>query len=332
MSLLVVESLVVDLPVERGLRRVIHNVDLELAAGEAVGLVGESGAGKSITSRAVIRLLPEGAALHGALRFGERSVLAMGRDELRAYRAGEVAMIFQDPRAHINPVRTIGDFLTEALLERGATRAAAFEAAGDLLATVGITEIARRLRQYPHELSGGLLQRVMIAGALSVQPRLLLADEPTTALDVTTQSEVMAHLDTQRRERGLAMLFVTHDLELAAAVCDRIAVMYAGCLVEDSPAARIHDAPLHPYTAALLASRPSATTRSRRLAAIPGRPLSAHEAGPGCVFASRCPFVEERCLRERPALSALEDGRVACHRAGELHARLSEIATTPIAS
>jgi ABC-type dipeptide/oligopeptide/nickel transport system ATPase component len=167
-------------------------------------------------------------------------------------------MIFQDPRAHINPVRTIGDFLTEALLERGEPRHRADAIVSGLLSAVGITDAARRMRQYPHELSGGLLQRVMIAAALAIEPKLLLADEPTTALDVTTQSDVMVNLDTQRRERGLAMLFVTHDLELAAAVCDRIAVMYAGYLVEDSPAASLHAEALHPYTAGLLASRPSA--------------------------------------------------------------------------
>jgi oligopeptide/dipeptide ABC transporter ATP-binding protein len=236
-------------------------------------------------------------------------------------------MIFQDPRAHINPVRTIGDFLTEALLERGESRHRAEAVVSGLLSEVGITDAGRRMRQYPHELSGGLLQRVMIAAALAVEPKLLLADEPTTALDVTTQSDVMVNLDTQRRERRLAMLFVTHDLELAAAVCDRIAVMYAGYLVEDSPAAPLHAEALHPYTAGLLASRPSPAARSRRLAAIPGRPLSAFEAGDGCAFASRCPFVVDRCRAERPMLREFASGRVACHRVEELRGRLSAVAS-----
>ncbi len=332
MSLLDIDALAVDLPVGRDRRRVIHDVTLSLAEGEAVGLVGESGAGKSITSRAVIRLLPDGSALHGEIAFQGRSVPAMDREQLRAFRSSSVAMIFQDPRAHINPVRRIGDFLTEALRERGDSPAEAREVVGTLLRTVGINDVARRMQQYPYELSGGLLQRVMIAAALAVGPKLLLADEPTTALDVTTQSDVMVHLDTQRRERGLAMLFVTHDLELAAAVCDRIAVMYAGCLVEDSPAARLHAERLHPYTAALLASRPSPSARAARLSAIPGRPLSAFEAGPGCVFASRCPFVEDRCVAVRPALRRLGGGRVACHRAEELRGGLVRSATSPVAT
>jgi oligopeptide/dipeptide ABC transporter ATP-binding protein len=312
------EAMAIDLKVGRTRRRVVHDVTLAVAEGEGVGLVGESGAGKSMTSRAVIRLLPEGAEIHGDVRMSGRSVPAMDREELRRYRLRDVAMIFQDPRAHVNPVRRIGDFLTEALLERGDPRQDALDKVSDLLVRVGISDPDRRMRQYPHELSGGLLQRVMIAAALAIEPKLLLADEPTTALDVTTQSDVMVHLDAQRRRRGLAMIFVTHDLELAIAVCDRIAVMYAGYLVEDSPAASLHQDAIHPYTKGLLASRPSAAMRMERLAAIPGRPLSAFEVGEGCVFASRCAFAQERCLEERPGLRDFGAGRVACHRAEEL--------------
>ncbi|MGH9020510.1 MAG: ABC transporter ATP-binding protein [Acidimicrobiales bacterium] len=327
MNVLDVDHLAVDLPVEGQPRRVIHDVTLSIAEGEAVGLVGESGAGKSMASRAVIRLLPHGATVLGDVSFEGRSVLAMDRTQLRAFRAHDVAMVFQDPRAHINPVRTVGDFLVEALVERGDARGDAVDVVSGLLRVVGIDDPARRMRQYPHELSGGLLQRVMIAAALAVSPKLLLADEPTTALDVTTQSDVMVNLDTQRRERGLAMLFVTHDLELAAAVCDRIAVLYAGFLVEDVAAADLHRAARHPYTAGLLASRPSPTTRERRLVAIPGRPLSAYEVGPGCAFATRCAFAVERCHTERPELRDLDGGRVACHRAEELRRRLTLIPT-----
>ena len=186
----------------------------------------------------------------------------MSAASLRQYRRRDVAMIFQDPRAAINPVRRIGDFLTEALVDRGDSDSSALETVTGLLESVGINDVPRRMRQYPHELSGGLLQRMMIAAALAITPKLLLADEPTTALDVTTQSDVMVNLDTQRRERGLAMIFVTHDLELASAVCDRIAIMYAGFLVEDSPAAGLHREALHPYTAALLASRPTSPLAS----------------------------------------------------------------------
>ena len=322
MNTLDLDHLAVDLEVEGRRRRVIHDVSLSVGEGQAVGLVGESGAGKSITSRAVLRLLPEGARVGGEITFRGRSVLAMDAEELRDFRLHDVAMIFQDPKAHVNPVRTIGDFLTEALIERGNDERAALDTVTNLLEVVGIDEAPRRMRQYPHELSGGMLQRVMIAAALAIEPRLLLADEPTTALDVTTQSDVMVNLDAQRRERGLAMLFVTHDLELAAAVCDRIAVMYAGFLVEDSPASQLHRDALHPYTAGLAASRPSATARVRRLAAIPGRPLSAYEVGEGCAFVARCPFAQERCRVERPELREVGEGRVACHRTEELRGHM----------
>jgi len=322
MNVLSIDGLSVDLPGPEGPRRVLYDVTLDVAEGEAVGLAGESGAGKSMTARAVIRLLPRGAVTSGDIVVNGASVLAMGTVALRNYRMRDVAMIFQDPRAAINPVRRIGDFLVEALVERGDPEAKALEIVTGLLESVGIKDVSRRLRQYPHELSGGLLQRVMIAAALAIEPKLLLADEPTTALDVTTQSDVMVNLDTQRRERGLAMIFVTHDLELASAVCDRIAVMYAGFLVEDSPAEGLHHAALHPYTAALLASRPSVAARERRLVAIPGRPLSPFEVGEGCSFAPRCPFAQDRCRVERPILRKVGVGRVACHRTEELQGQL----------
>ncbi len=324
-ALLEIRDLRVELPVQRAMQPVIQDVTLTVDEGEAVGLVGESGAGKSMTSRAVIRLLPPQAAVTGEIVFDGVSVMALGRDALRRYRAADVAMIFQDPRTHVNPVRRIGDFLTEALVTNGAAdRAEAARRVVGLLQDVGIEDASRRLRQYPHELSGGLLQRVMIASALAVEPRLMLADEPTTSLDVTTQAEVMAILDDQRRQRQLAMVFVTHDLELAAAVCDRIAVMYAGFLVEDRPAASLHEMARHPYTAGLLASRPSATQRARRLWAIPGRPLSSYEVMWGCPFASRCPFVVDRCRDEQQVIRDVDGGRVRCWRAEELSGRLAE--------
>jgi oligopeptide/dipeptide ABC transporter ATP-binding protein len=188
----------------------------------------------------------------------------------------------------------------------------------ELLADVLVDDPERRLGQYPHELSGGLLQRVMIAAALSTEPRLLLADEPTTALDVTTQAEVMAILDEQRRERGLSLLFVTHDLDLAAAVCDRITVMYAGSVVETQPGPRLCEKPIHPYSRALLAARPSVEATGRRQAAIPGRPLSSFEAPDGCAFADRCAYVEPACRETTPPVLELEGALVRCRRAQEL--------------
>jgi oligopeptide/dipeptide ABC transporter ATP-binding protein len=320
--LLEIDGLVVRLPVEGELRTVLHGVSLTIAAGEAVGLVGESGSGKSMTARAVARLLPRGAEISGDIRFEGHAVDALRGGRLRAYR-GDVSMVFQDPRAHINPVRRIGDFMTEALrTNTGLGAAEARRRAVALLAEVGIEDGERRLRQYPHELSGGLLQRVMIATALLTEPRLLLADEPTTALDVTTQAEVMAILDDLRRRRGLALLFITHDLDLAGAVCDRTVVMYAGQVMETRAAALLHDRPLHPYTAALAAARPSLDHVTERLAAIPGRPLSAFEAPSGCAFASRCAYVEDACTAARPALEGLHGGEVRCRRAAELHVQL----------
>jgi oligopeptide/dipeptide ABC transporter ATP-binding protein len=323
--LMEIEGLVVRLPVEGSLRTVLHGVSFAIRPGEALGLVGESGSGKSMTARAIDRLLPAGAQVEGSLRFDGADVRTLAGADLRRYRA-EVAMIFQDPRAHINPVRRIGDFMTEALRTNGGISTEEAETrAVELLLAVGIEDGARRLRQYPHELSGGLLQRVMIASALLTEPRLLLADEPTTALDVTTQAEVMAILDDLRREHRLAMLFITHNLELAAAVCDRTVVMYAGQVVEVRASTLLHGDPLHPYTAALAAARPDVAATAERLTAIPGRPLSAFEAPEdACAFAERCPHVAEVCRTARPALVEVDGGLTRCARADELRGTLTE--------
>jgi oligopeptide/dipeptide ABC transporter ATP-binding protein len=301
---------------------IIADVSLSVGTGQALGVVGESGSGKSMTMRSVLRALPRRATVEGAISYRGRAVYEMSARELRAWRAKQVALIYQDPRAHINPVHTIGDFLTE-VLRRTEGRRAAEERAVDLLQQVGIPDAERRMDQYPHQLSGGLLQRVMIASAMLVRPELIIADEPTTALDVTTQQEVMAILDEQRRERDLAMIFITHDLDLAVAVTDRLAVMYAGRIVESGASATIHEAARHPYTAALMAARPSTTTR-RRPWTIPGRPAAAYEIETGCGFAPRCPFAQDRCRLETPALTAHAGHQVACHRANELD--LTELA------
>jgi oligopeptide/dipeptide ABC transporter ATP-binding protein len=322
--LLVIDGLRARLPVEGRMQTVLHDVSFTVGAGEAVGLVGESGSGKSMTARAVARLLPPGAEVEGSIRYDGAEVSGLRGGALRALR-GEVAMNFQDPRAHINPVRSIGDFLGEALrTNRGVSRGESRERAVRALADVGIDDGVRRLRQYPHELSGGLLQRVMIAGALLIEPRLVLADEPTTALDVTTQAEVMAILDELRRERGLALLFITHDLDLAGAVCDRTAVMYAGRIVEQQSSLTLGERPRHPYTAALSAARPAIDGTVRRLAAIRGRPVSAFEAPDGCAFAPRCDFAQDACREAVPALRAVDGGEVRCRRAAEIADELVE--------
>jgi oligopeptide/dipeptide ABC transporter ATP-binding protein len=321
--LLELEALTVSLPVEGAMRPVLQEVSFAIRPGEALGLVGESGSGKSMTARAIDRLLPQGAAVTGNVKFDGRDVMRLAGADLRRFR-GEVAMIFQDPRAHTNPVRRIGDFMTEALrTNAGVGVVDASRQAVALLKSVGIEDGERRLSQYPHELSGGLLQRVMIASALLTKPRLLLADEPTTALDVTTQAEVMAILANLRSELRLAMLFITHNLELAAAICDRTVVMYAGQVVEVRESSRLHDQPLHPYTAALAAARPSISATTHRLTAIAGRPLSAFEApADECAFAARCPHVAGVCRERRPALVELDGGLTRCARATELFGRL----------
>jgi oligopeptide/dipeptide ABC transporter ATP-binding protein len=322
--LLDVGGLTVRLPVDGVQQAVLRDVSLTLQAGEAVGLVGESGSGKSMTARAIDRLLPPGAQVEGRIRYRGQDVSELAGADLRAYRS-KVAMIFQDPRAHVNPVRRIGDFMTEALRTNLRTPAEyARLRAVDMLTQVGIEDGARRLRQYPHELSGGMLQRVMIAAALLTDPQLLLADEPTTALDVTTQAEVMAILDNLRRDYGLAMLFITHDLELAAAICDRTIVMYAGQVVEVRSSALLHEDPLHPYTAALAAARPDIGRTAARLRAIPGRPLSAFEAPiDECAFAPRCQYASDSCRSGVPDLTELDGGLARCVRAHELRGQLA---------
>jgi oligopeptide/dipeptide ABC transporter ATP-binding protein len=325
--LLEVDGLNVRLPIDGIHRPVLREVSFSLRPGEAFGLVGESGSGKSMTARAIDRLLPPGAEVTGSIRFDGRDVSTLAGAGLRQFR-GQVAMIFQDPRAHTNPVRRIGDFMTEALRTNMSVPAAEARArAVDMLGQVGIEDGERRLRQYPHQLSGGMLQRVMIAAALLTKPRLLLADEPTTALDVTTQAEVMAILDDLRREFGLTMLFITHDLELAAAICDRTAVMYAGQIVEIRRSSLLHDDPLHPYTAALAGARPDIGQTAHRLRAIPGRPLSAFEAPQEeCAFAPRCPHARDVCLAEVPSLVEIGGGLSRCARTHELRGKLQAAA------
>lgn len=304
------------------LRPLVHEVTLRVAAGEVVGLVGESGSGKSVTARSALGLFPSRATVTGSVRVTGVEVVNLGAADLRRVRAERAAMVFQDPSASINPVRRVGDFLTEALrTNRGWPRARARDRAVRLLTDVGIAEPNAALRRYPHEFSGGMLQRVMIAAALAGEPALLLADEPTTALDVGTQAEVLAILLRLQAERGTGLLFVSHDLELAAAICDRIAVMYAGAIVEEQPADRLFRAPRHPYTRGLLAATPrlpSAPAQADQLEPIMGRPLGLAELASGCTFAARCPQAVVACTRTAPALRPFDDGRVACHRADEL--------------
>ena len=308
-------------------RVLVQDVTLSIHRGESVGLVGESGSGKSMTVKAAMRLLPRNAETQGTVAFEGRPVDQFNRSQLAAYRSSDVGLIHQDPRAHTNPMRTIGQFLVESVVAtRSMSKREATDRAISLLGDMGIGDARRRMDQYPHQLSGGLLQRVMIAAALMNQPRLIFADEPTTALDVTVQSEVMAILTEQIEENDLGMLLVTHDLDLAAAVTDTLVVMYAGTVVESGRADDLYEDPRHPYTAALLASRPS-TTQVKRLVSIQGRPAAAFEVGPGCVFAARCPFAIELCRDTRPTLRQVGNSQVACHRAEDVADDLKQVAT-----
>lgn len=305
---------------------ILLDVSFSVNRGQSVGVVGESGSGKSMTTRSVMRLLPDGARSRGAITFAGEDVMAMSPRRLAQFRANQIALIYQDPRAHINPLWTIEDFLVEGVVASGVMdRAAARAKALTLLDEVGIVDGQRRLGQYPHQLSGGLLQRVMIVMALMSDPELIVADEATTALDVTVQADVMAVFRSLKEDRGLSLLFITHDLDLAAAVTDVIVVMYAGRVVERGPAHDVYHSPSHPYTAALLQSRPNPHSQAE-LVSIPGRPMSASEVGEGCAFASRCPFAREICLREVPALRQFRNEDVACHRAEQIHAELSGVA------
>jgi oligopeptide/dipeptide ABC transporter ATP-binding protein len=303
---------------------VVDRISFEIGTGEFVGLVGESGSGKSITARSLIRLLPEGAEQDGSVRFGELDVLSLSERELRRMRASRVSMIFQDPRAHVDPLWRVADHIAEPLRLGRMSRAEIRERTHELLAAVGIADPERCAVSYPDQLSGGMLQRVMIAGALAAEPELLIADEPTTALDVTTQAEIMGILADLQRDRNLATLFITHDLELAAVICDRVLVMYAGTIVESGPCAEVFSRQLHPYTWGLLRARPPLSGPVGDLDVISGRPVSGLEAPPGCPFAPRCAWAQPSCEEARPPLEAATSGRgSACLRIEEIADELS---------
>ncbi|WP_137990841.1 ABC transporter ATP-binding protein [Streptomyces vilmorinianum] len=312
-----IDGLGVRLPGAQAARPILDGVTLRVGAGETVGLVGESGSGKSVACRSVLGLLPARARTAGEVRVAGRDVLTMDRAALTRLRARQVAMVYQDPRASMNPLRRVGDFLTEGLRGAGTPAATAAARAEELLDAVGIRDPRGALRRYPHQFSGGMLQRVVIAAALAGEPELLVADEPTTALDVTTQAEIIAILTRLQAERGTGMLFVTHDLELASAICDRVYVMYAGRIVETRGTDELFDHPRHPYTAGLLACTPRIESGARAPRPIPGRPVSLAEAPPGCAFAARCAHAQPRCVEETPVLARHGDGLAACHRADE---------------
>lgn len=317
---LVISQLSIEVLVDGESRRLLDEVSVRVEPGEIVGLVGESGSGKSVTSRAALGLFPSNARMSGSVVVDGVEVIGASAAQLRDLRRTRASMIFQDPRSSVNPVRRLGDFLTEGLIARGTSRTDANRTVIGLLEEVGIRDPAAAMRRYPHEFSGGMLQRIVIAGALSIAPRLVLADEATTALDVTTQAEVVSLLKRLQSESGTGMLFVTHDLDLAAAFCDRIIVMYAGRVVETGSASAVFANPQHPYTVGLLGSNPRLTSERATLTPIAGRPLALAEAPSGCAFRDRCPIAVPECAVEVPALRQAGTSEAACIRPGDAKA------------
>jgi len=305
----------------------VDGVDLDVHAGEVLGIVGESGSGKSLTLRAILRLLPPVARMSGQVTWLGQDVARLSEPGLRHVRGRGIAMVFQEPMTALNPVLTVGLQITESLAEHlGLRGRTARRRASELLDMVGIPDAARRLDSYPHEFSGGMRQRAMIAIALATGPLLLLADEPTTALDVTLQDQILRLLLRLKDELSMAVVIVTHDLGVVAGTCDRVAVMYAGTIVETGPAAALFARPAHAYTLGLLGSLPDARQVRRRLAGIPGAPPDPLALPPGCRFAPRCGFALPSCDAAVPGLTGCGTGReTACIRAGAVGAA-SELA------
>jgi peptide/nickel transport system ATP-binding protein/oligopeptide transport system ATP-binding protein len=312
--LLQVDHLETHFPTRAGLVRAVNDVSFYLDEGELLGLVGESGCGKSITALSLMRLIgAPGKIVGGKILFKGEDLLTKSYEQMRAIRGNDIAMIFQDPMTSLNPVYTVGEQIAEALrLHRKLNKKQAWDAAIEAMKEVSIPDPARRVKDYPHQLSGGMRQRVMIAMALACDPELLIADEPTTALDVTIQAQILELLDELRRTRKLAVLLITHDLGVVAEVADRVCVMYTGKIVEESPVDEIFAHPKHPYTQGLLRSVPKITevgnAKETRLPTIEGIVPSPTNLPPGCHFAPRCEFRMEKCVHGEIPLYQLENG------------------------
>ncbi len=302
--LLEVDDIKTHFKTERGLVRAVDGVSFSLERGKTIGIVGESGCGKSVLSRSIMGLVPSNAVRHGSVLFEGHEISNQPTKVMRHYWGAQMAMVFQDPMTSLNPVMRIGNQITESLrFHLDVSKDYAEETALALLKSVGLPEAERRLREYPHQLSGGMRQRVMIAIALACGPKLLFADEPTTALDVTVQAQILDLLQAQQRERFMAVILVTHDLGVVAGRTDDIAVMYAGRIVEKAPTRVLFAQTRHPYTEALLKSIPKLGQASHtRLEAIAGRPPDLVHPPTGCKFAPRCPYAQEKCVQEEPPL------------------------------
>ncbi|MCQ6530417.1 ABC transporter ATP-binding protein [Bacillus mycoides] len=301
---------------DRGLVKAVENISFIVNPGETVCIVGESGSGKSVMSLSALRLIDyeNGKVLNGEILFNGEDLLKKNREEMRRVRGSQIAMIFQEPMTALNPVFTIGRQISEAIrLHNDCSKEQAMIRAKELLTLVGISEPEMRLKQYPHELSGGMRQRVMIAMALSCDPRLLIADEPTTALDVTIQAQILNLLKELNEKRNMAIVLITHDIGVAAQMSDKIVVMYAGKVMEEGTVYEIFDKPQHPYTIGLLSSIPTIDgNRSIRLQSIQGNIPSLTEMPQGCRFSPRCMFATEKCFTEEPLLQSINSRKIAC--------------------
>jgi len=323
-SILSVENLSVDFLTDRGWARVVEDVSFAVAPGETLGLVGESGSGKTVTSLSIMQLvpMPPGRFSGGRILFDGEDLTKLPERQLRRLRGNDIAMVFQESMTSLNPAFTIGDQIAEAVrVHRGLGRRAALDRAVEVLDLVGIPSPRERVHAYPHEFSGGMRQRAAIAMALACEPRLLIADEPTTALDVTVQAQVLTLLRDLQQRFGMAMLFITHNLGVVADICDRVAVMYAGQIVEVAEVDSLFARPAHPYTDGLLRAMPQLGKRGERLAVVPGVPPMPWAMPPGCRFHPRCPHVEPACQATTPELAELYDARFSrCLRASALAA------------
>ncbi|HEV3395161.1 MAG TPA: ABC transporter ATP-binding protein [Xanthobacteraceae bacterium] len=322
MALLEVENLQTHFRTPDGVNRAVDGVSFHVAEGETLAIVGESGCGKSVTANSILRLIPEPPGrIAGVIRFQGTDLLKLSDRAMRAIRGNDISMIFQEPMTSLNPVLNVSRQLGETLrLHQGLDKRAAEARAVEMLALVGIPEPRRRVREYPHQMSGGMRQRVMIAMALACNPKLLIADEPTTALDVTIQAQILELMADLKRKVGAAIVLITHDLGVVAEVAERVMVMYAGRKVEEASVKQLFRSPRHPYTQGLLGAVPklgsSLTGTDTKLAEIPGQVPSLKERILGCVFASRCTLATEMCRQLAPALEAKAPGHVAaCHYA-----------------
>ena len=318
-AVLRVEGLGVEFQTRRGVARVLEDVSFDLARGGTLGLVGESGCGKSITALAAMRLIPQppGRITAGQVWLDDRELLALPEREMRAVRGDRISMIFQEPMTSLNPAYTVGDQIGEAVRQhQGVSRRAALARATEMLEAVGIPAPARRVGEYPHQFSGGMRQRVMIAMALACRPDVLIADEPTTALDVTVQAQIFDLISELRERTGTAVILITHDMGAIAEMADRVAVMYAGRIVEEGAVAEVLEQPLHPYTQGLIACAPGRREAApgEPLLEIPGTVPSLLERRGGCAFAARCAHAMTRCGESLPAETVLNEGarRVLC--------------------